>query len=43
MNIFQNQNFLTANSNLPPAPTPVPVSDLAPMPSNEEIFGKFYF
>ncbi|GFQ66527.1 uncharacterized protein TNCT_386131 [Trichonephila clavata] len=36
----KNQNFLTANSAVPPAPTPVPVSDLAPMPTNEEIFGK---
>ncbi|CAL1261294.1 unnamed protein product [Larinioides sclopetarius] len=36
----KSQNFLTANSTLPPAPTPVPVSDLAPMPTNEEIFGK---
>ncbi|GIY91261.1 uncharacterized protein CDAR_127261 [Caerostris darwini] len=36
----KNQNFLTASSTLPPAPTPVPVSDLAPMPTNEEIFGK---
>ncbi|GFY60603.1 uncharacterized protein TNIN_369181 [Trichonephila inaurata madagascariensis] len=36
----KNPNFLTANSAVPPAPTPVPVSDLAPMPTNEEIFGK---
>ncbi|GBM08671.1 hypothetical protein AVEN_52756-1 [Araneus ventricosus] len=38
----KSQNFLTANSTLPPAPTPVPVSDLAPMPTNEEIFGKLF-
>ncbi|XP_054708517.1 uncharacterized protein LOC129218305 [Uloborus diversus] len=36
----KNQNFLTTSSTLPPAPTPVPISDLAPMPTNEEIFGK---
>ncbi|KAG8177962.1 hypothetical protein JTE90_014705 [Oedothorax gibbosus] len=36
----KNSNLLTANSSLPPAPTPVPVSDLAPIPTNEEIFGK---
>jgi len=28
---------------MPPAPTPVPVSDLAPMPTNEEIFGNSFF
>ncbi|XP_022258905.1 uncharacterized protein LOC106474942, partial [Limulus polyphemus] len=33
-------NYLAPEPPMPPAPTPVPLNDLAPPPSNEEIFGK---
>ncbi|XP_076336160.1 uncharacterized protein LOC143239181 [Tachypleus tridentatus] len=33
-------NSLAPEPLIPPAPTPVPLKDLAPPPSNEEIFGK---
>ncbi|XP_023224348.1 uncharacterized protein LOC111625436 [Centruroides sculpturatus] len=38
--IGAKKGFLMTDPRLSTLPTPLPISDLAPMPSNEEIFGK---